>query len=54
MGPTEEVRRSGAAGDELRSGAAVGLARLAVWLLRLSAALLLALPLLLLALWLAD
>jgi hypothetical protein len=54
MQPEEALRRAGAAPELRREGVAAGVARLAVWLLRLSAALLLALPLLLLALWLSG
>lgn len=55
MGPTEEVRRAAAVEPvATRSGVAATLAWGAVWLLRIAAALLIAMPLFLLALWLAG
>lgn len=52
MGPTEGVREAEPAIQPVTARAGVSLALLAVWLIRVSAALVLALPLLLLALWL--
>ncbi len=50
----EARRRATAAPDATGSRLGVGLARLAFWLVRIATAVVLALPLLLLALWLAG